>query len=220
MVDRPQYATPTRILTRSKENHRPVISQVVASTPPALVPNEGTLEVESNGTVEGPSPVETEEEPEAEEPIRDLPSDDASPIKAAVQDHTETTPAETPMKSEPPEIEPSEPPQEEPVCYHEGGELFAEDVESHMAVLPEVATTTEEVTIEDIQVGNPADNSPEEIERLRQIIWKRCHLLMGKGNALPPAARGESATSMLEALLRWPNAVGESLPSFERSCPI
>ncbi|KAE9338880.1 hypothetical protein PF008_g11840 [Phytophthora fragariae] len=153
----------------------PVISQVVASTPPALVPNEGTLEVEPNVTVEGPSLVETEEKPEAEEPIRDLPSDDSSPIETAVQDRTDTTPAETPMESEPPESEPPEPPQGQPVCYHEGGELFAEYVESHMAVLPEVATTAEELTIEDIQVGNPVDNSPEEIERLRLVIWKRCH---------------------------------------------
>ncbi|KAE9314677.1 hypothetical protein PR003_g19188 [Phytophthora rubi] len=190
MVERPQYVTPTRILTRSNENHRPVISQVVASTPPELMPNEGTLEAEPNVTVEDPSLVETEEEPEAEEPIRDLPLDDFSPIEAAVQDRTGTIPAETPMEPEPPEIEPPEPHQEEPVCYHEGGELFAEVVESHMAVLPEVATATEGVTIEDIQVGNPEDNSPEEIERLRQIIWKRCHLLMSRGNALPPATRG------------------------------
>ncbi|KAE8887439.1 hypothetical protein PF003_g28345 [Phytophthora fragariae] len=136
MVDRPQYATPTRILARSKENHRPVISQVVASTPPTLVPNEGTLEVEPNVTVEGPSLVGTEEKPEAEEPIRALPSDDSSLIEAAVQDRTDTTPAETPMEPEPPETEPPDPPQGDPVCYHEGGELFAEDVESHMAVLP------------------------------------------------------------------------------------
>ncbi|OWY99435.1 LOW QUALITY PROTEIN: reverse transcriptase [Phytophthora megakarya] len=32
--------------------------------------------------------------------------------------------------------------------------------------------------------------TPEEIERLRQIIWKKRHLLIGKGNALPPAAKG------------------------------
>ncbi|KAE8961598.1 hypothetical protein PR002_g29849, partial [Phytophthora rubi] len=154
------------------------------------MPNEGAFEAEPNVIVEDPSLVETEEEPKAEEPIRDLPSDDSSPIEAAVQDRTGTAPAETPMEPEPPEIEPPGPSQEEPVCYHEGGEQFAEDVESHMAVLPEVATTTEKVTIEHIQVDNPEDNSPEEIERLRQIIWKRCHLLMGKGNALPPAARG------------------------------
>ena len=37
-----------------------------------------------------------------------------------------------------------------PVYYHDGGELFAEDVDQHMAVLPEVATPTQKLTIDDI----------------------------------------------------------------------
>ncbi|KAE8969381.1 hypothetical protein PR001_g27513 [Phytophthora rubi] len=57
-------------------------------------------------------------------------------------------------------------------------------------MLPEVTTTTKDITIEDIQVGNPGESAPEEIDRLRKIIWRRRHLLIGKGNALPPAARG------------------------------
>ncbi|EGZ13333.1 hypothetical protein PHYSODRAFT_512250 [Phytophthora sojae] len=57
-----------------------------------------------------------------------------------------------------------------------------------MAVLPEF--TTDEVVITDIQVGDPGENTPEEIDRLRKIIWRRKHLLIGKGNALPPAAKG------------------------------
>ncbi|POM67621.1 Hypothetical protein PHPALM_16346 [Phytophthora palmivora] len=68
--------------------------------------------------------------------------------------------------------------------------LFAEDVEDQMAVLPEVTATTEEVKIEDLQIGDANINTREEIERLVQIIWKRKHLLIGKGNALPPAAKG------------------------------
>ncbi|POM81330.1 Hypothetical protein PHPALM_714 [Phytophthora palmivora] len=76
------------------------------------------------------------------------------------------------------------------VCYHEGGDPLAEDFEDHMAVVPEVIATTEEVTLDDIQVGDPDVNSPEEIERLHHIIWKKAHLLIGKGNALPPAALG------------------------------
>ncbi|KAE8976453.1 hypothetical protein PR002_g25306 [Phytophthora rubi] len=80
--------------------------------------------------------------------------------------------------------------EDEQVCYHEGGDLRAEEVESGMAVLPEVTQSTEDVTIEDIQVGDPTVNSAEEINRLRQLIWRRRHLLIGKGNALPPAARG------------------------------
>uniref|UniRef100_H3H490 Uncharacterized protein n=1 Tax=Phytophthora ramorum TaxID=164328 RepID=H3H490_PHYRM len=81
-------------------------------------------------------------------------------------------------------------PDDEEVCYHEGGDLFAEDVERQLAILPEVVTATDEVTIEDIQMGDPESNTPEEIDRLRQIIWRRKYLLVGKGNALPPAAVG------------------------------
>ena len=42
-----------------------------------------------------------------------------------------------------------------PMYYHDGGGLFAEDVGQHMAVLPEVVTPTQEITIDDIQVGDP-----------------------------------------------------------------
>ncbi|KAE8986780.1 hypothetical protein PR002_g22247 [Phytophthora rubi] len=82
------------------------------------------------------------------------------------------------------------PMEDEQVCYHEGGNLRAEDVELEMAVLPEVTQSTEEVTIEDIQVGDPTVNTVEEIDRLRRLIWRRRQLLIGKSNALPPAARG------------------------------
>ncbi|POM57742.1 Reverse transcriptase, partial [Phytophthora palmivora] len=59
-----------------------------------------------------------------------------------------------------------------------------------MAILPEINPTTDEVKIEDIQVGDPGIQTTAEIERLRQKIWNYRHLLIGKGNALPPAARG------------------------------
>ena len=76
------------------------------------------------------------------------------------------------------------------VCYHERGELFAEDVEQHLAVLPEVAASSTEMTIDDAQVGDPGVPLTEDQERLRQLIWKSKHLLIEKGNAVPPAARG------------------------------
>ncbi|POM71785.1 Reverse transcriptase [Phytophthora palmivora] len=69
------------------------------------------------------------------------------------------------------------------VCFKEGGSLFAEDEEDQMAVLPEVTAITEEVEIEDLQISDDKINTQEEIERLVQIIWKRKHLLIGKGNA-------------------------------------
>ena len=33
---------------------------------------------------------------------------------------------------------------------HESGELYSEDVDQHMAVLPDIVTTTAEVAIDDI----------------------------------------------------------------------
>ena len=45
------------------------------------------------------------------------------------------------------------------IYYHEGGELFAEDVEQQMAVLPEVK-------IEDVQVGDPGIPLSEDQEDL------------------------------------------------------
>ncbi|KAI9989139.1 hypothetical protein PInf_022887 [Phytophthora infestans] len=68
-------------------------------------------------------------------------------------------------------------------------DLHAEDLGEGMAVVPEVPRTTEEVTIDDFQV-DPGANEPAEVDRLRQKIWESQHLLIGKSNALPPAARG------------------------------
>ena len=59
-----------------------------------------------------------------------------------------------------------------------------------MAVLPDFVTPTAEVTIDDIQVGDQGVPLTEDQERLRQPIWINKHLLIGKGSALPPAARG------------------------------
>ncbi|OWY99446.1 Eukaryotic/viral aspartic protease, partial [Phytophthora megakarya] len=82
---------------------------------------------------------------------------------------------------------------DEEVIFHEGSDLFAEDVEAEMAVLPEVPLTAE-VKISDLKIGRPEGVDPEEAaemeERLRQIVWKKRKWLIGKGNALPPAAKG------------------------------
>ncbi|OWZ08883.1 LOW QUALITY PROTEIN: reverse transcriptase [Phytophthora megakarya] len=77
------------------------------------------------------------------------------------------------------------------IYYHESGDLPAEDLEGNLAVLPEIPISTiAKVSIEDVQMGDSGSATPEEIEKLRQIIWKKRHLLIGKGNALPPAAKG------------------------------
>ena len=57
-------------------------------------------------------------------------------------------------------------------------------------MLSEVATSSTEITIDDVQVKNSDVPSTEEQGRLRQLIWKSKHLLIRKGNALPHVARG------------------------------
>ena len=73
---------------------------------------------------------------------------------------------------------------------HEIGELYAEDEDRHMEVLPDIVTPTVEVTIDDIQVGDPDVPLSDDQEQLRQLIWRNKNLLIGRGNALPPASRG------------------------------
>ncbi|OWZ00679.1 reverse transcriptase [Phytophthora megakarya] len=79
---------------------------------------------------------------------------------------------------------------DECVYYHEGSDPYAEDVNGRMAVLPEVPVASEDVKIEVIQLCGSDSQTPEEIDRLHQRIWKFRHLLISKGNALPPGARG------------------------------
>ena len=73
---------------------------------------------------------------------------------------------------------------------HESGELYAKDVDQHLAVLPEIVTSTAEVTIDGIQVGYPDVPLTDDQEQLRQLVWRNKNLLIGKGNALLPAAQG------------------------------
>ncbi|OWZ01850.1 hypothetical protein PHMEG_00026691 [Phytophthora megakarya] len=119
--------------------------------------------------------LDPDEEPDAKLPIcptkgveqRDLPAEGAT--------------ATTPQDAE----------DDEEIYYHDSGDLSAEDLEGNLAVLPKIQiSTTAKGSIEDLQVGDSGSTTPEEIERLPQIIWKKRHLLIGKGYALPPAAKG------------------------------
>ena len=98
--------------------------------------------------------------------------------------------------------------------YHESEKLFAEGVNQHMAFLPGAILTTTEIKIEDIQVGEPGVPLTDDKEKLRQLICKIWHLLKGKCNALPPAARGAicdigvgegrgGLTQLLKGYARW-----------------
>ena len=74
--------------------------------------------------------------------------------------------------------------------HHIITKVVAEDVNEYMVVVPEIVLSTSEVTIDDIQVGYPGILLSEDQEKLRQLIWKIRHFLIGKGNAPPLAARG------------------------------
>ncbi len=78
------------------------------------------------------------------------------------------------------------------VYIHESSDLQAEDLDHDMAVLPEIYGTARagDLKKEELDVGDPAVNTPDEIHRMREIIWRRRNLLIGQGNALPPAAKG------------------------------
>ncbi|GMG15062.1 unnamed protein product [Phytophthora fragariaefolia] len=171
-VDRPLYETPLKILRRDAEDPKPIVAHVSVVHPDEAKPEPRSEPVGRAGGSD--RPIATDSVYEASEAAREI-----------RPDHEETAS----QLNTPPTATQDDTGDEE-VCYHEGGDMFSEDAEKEMAVLPEVTGTMDEVTIEDIQVGDPAENTPEEIERLRQIIWKRRHLLMGKGNALPPAAVG------------------------------
>ncbi|OWY99117.1 reverse transcriptase, partial [Phytophthora megakarya] len=76
------------------------------------------------------------------------------------------------------------------IYYHDSGDLSAEDLEGNLAVLPKIPiSTTAKVSIEDLQVGDSRSATPEEIERLRQIIWNKQHLLSER-ERLTPGGQG------------------------------
>ncbi|GMF31592.1 unnamed protein product [Phytophthora fragariaefolia] len=91
-------------------------------------------------------------------------------------------------------------PGDEEVCIKESGDLNAEDVVGHLAVLPEVTPTTEEVKIEDIQVGNPNDNTQGQIweipKRLPNVLGRLHH-----SSASLKLLRQKA----MEKLRSWPN---------------
>ena len=54
-----------------------------------------------------------------------------------------------------------------------------------------MGSCSETIGLKDIQIPDPDGIVPEDVDSLRQIIWKRRHLLIGKVDALPPAGRGD-----------------------------
>ncbi|POM61697.1 hypothetical protein PHPALM_29250, partial [Phytophthora palmivora] len=160
MVDRPSYPAPRTILKRRE------ISQIQVK-PVSTPQNQPLAGVDPHD----PTPIQTVKS--------EVTSQDMDHLSASIKEASSEDRNNSPDPVPDPEVH-----------YHEGNDLYAEDVDQEMAILPEINPTMDEVKIEDIQVGDPGIQTTAEIERLRQRIWKYRHLLIGKGNALPPAARG------------------------------
>ncbi|KAE9180473.1 hypothetical protein PF005_g23258 [Phytophthora fragariae] len=161
----------------------PIAGPIVKAEPPGEVPiPEQIVEAETGLVEEVPiSESITKAEPPGEVPIpeqiveaetgvvREVPISESTAKPGLPEDTTATDQA----------------------YFHEGGGVSAEDFERELAVIPEIVISlTDEVSIEDIKVGDLTMNTPEEIDRLRQMIWRKKHLLIGKGNAPPPPLGG------------------------------
>ncbi|KAE8898529.1 hypothetical protein PF005_g20974 [Phytophthora fragariae] len=185
MTNLPSYPTPKAILRpepRQPETLRAVVPVLAAV---ARAPKVGEVQVPPDD-----HKLDADEETAEGGPV--MPPAGAG--SAATKESPEPEFAK-PKLDEPKHDEPKSDEQEEDdaVLIHEGSDLFAEDLESEMAVLPDPSLTAE-VKIEDLKVGMPTGLPPEEAARqetrLRQIIWRRRKWLIGKGNALLPAALG------------------------------
>ncbi|KAE8985338.1 hypothetical protein PR001_g16862 [Phytophthora rubi] len=202
-VERPIYPTPRAILRKPGQGGDPGSGERRFVLPIQVAAERQDPEAGSDDPAPTPQSDDLKLAPSSDldESVEKKAADE--PGSQGATEGADTTPEDQKEVETPaPEVTPSDPTHEgaaaeatvqtedEQVCYHEGGDLRAEEVEMEMAILPEVTQSTEEVTLEDIQVGDPAVNTAEEIDRLRRLIWRHRHLLIGKGNALPPAARG------------------------------
>ncbi|POM63502.1 Hypothetical protein PHPALM_21088 [Phytophthora palmivora] len=172
MVDRPSYPAPRAILKRpeiSQIQVKPVLT--TEGQPSVGIDPQDRTPIQSVGTEVTNQNLNQVKADDLDPVIggsaeRDLPGQLSAPTQEASPEDRNNSPD--------PELDPE-------VHYHEGNDLYAENVDQEMAILPEINPTTDEVKIEDIQVGDPGIQTTAEIERLRQKIWKYRHLLIGKG---------------------------------------
>ena len=74
---------------------------------------------------------------------------------------------------------------------HEGSDLSAEDLQSQLAMLPEVSDLTPTpVDMDKALLGELSLSSDEQLAEARAVLETHKSLFLGDGNALPPPARG------------------------------
>ena len=76
------------------------------------------------------------------------------------------------------------------VYLHEGQEMSLDDMQSQLALIPELSSEPPSpVDMSTADIGEE-ENTPEEIEKLRSILEAEKDLFISSGNALPPPAQG------------------------------
>lgn len=157
MVDKPQYTVPTKVMLRSGAQV-PVVHTVSGVELKGLEPRSDTS---------------IKEETVYEDPSTSTCPGEGLPTKC------ETEVGEVQTEKNEQDEKAREDPLEDQIYVHENGDLCAEDIDKNWSIIPEVASTTDIITLDDIQIPDPGETSKDEADRLRQIIWWKRHLLMG-----------------------------------------
>ena len=152
LVGRPSYPIPTKILTRTKKEENEAETRSTK-----LRVGSDVNEVVGDAIQEewDDSDIEVEKcEPSKEAPAitQLVKSESKTDRDRAKENNLE------PMRKMIPIQEVVKDPRKASFYHYDSGDLYAKDVDQHMAVLPEVATSTYKVTMDDIQVGDPGSH--------------------------------------------------------------
>ena len=104
---------------------------------------------------------------------------------------------------------------------NDSGDLYAEDVDKHMAFVPEVDIPEADISLEDIQVGDPGEPLSSDQTMLRQLIYGHI-AIYGSAKVMPYPLRlvEQSVILMSETLTQSHKGYDRSHPSFAKSWPI
>lgn len=189
-VEKPSYPTPMKILSRRPETKKPggVATAMHCVDDRSTRPESGSFVdlVAPLMASEGNSPLSARAQPsstasDAEESERSIRL--ADPGFAEAEECAEVFHVAQLV-----DLESAE---EASVYFHEGSELeLLRELRSQLAVLPDLDQLDPPADLENADVGEPDETTPEELARLKSVLQRHAVVFLGNGNALPPAARG------------------------------